>query len=74
MASAKSSVGPVGMTWTPGWQTQYQGFRSCSQTPQSSTTVQIPPGLWEKSDAEQIAVLALMLAHQEVSGASFRED
>ncbi len=41
----------------------YQGFRSCSQAPESPTTVQIPDGLWQKSDAAQIALLALLLAH-----------
>src|SRR5262249_12296008 len=56
--------GPIGSCSysLKGSQTEYQGFRSCSQAPQSATTVQIPPGLWEKPDAEQIALLALMLS------------
>lgn len=57
--------GPIGSCSysLKGSQTEYQGFRSCSQAPQSPTTVEIPPGLWEKPDAEKIALLALMLSH-----------
>ncbi len=41
----------------------YQGFRSCTQSPESPTTVQVPGTLWQQPDTEQVALLALLLAH-----------
>jgi hypothetical protein len=40
----------------------YQGFRSCLHAPDSPAVVRIPEGLWGTSEAEQVAVIALLLS------------
>ncbi len=56
----EGTIGSCGYS-LKGSGTEYQGFRGCSQSVQSPTTVRIPPAFWEMPDAEKIALLGLML-------------
>jgi hypothetical protein len=60
--SMDGSIGSCGYS-LKGSGTEYQGFRSCSQSAEGPTAVRVPAAFWEMPDAEKIALLGLMLSH-----------
>jgi hypothetical protein len=62
--SRRGIEGPIGQcSYSLKAQTgSYQGSRSCRHGPDGSMVMKIPEALWSTSEAEQVALIALILA------------